>query len=109
MRFSLTVVAAALLPLTFAAPALSIPGVNIANAAVANAVPNTYIVVYKPDAKAADILAHEQKAKGLLSKIASASSYKGVGNRFNMPGLSGYVVHTSKAGLASIGGDKVVR
>jgi hypothetical protein len=113
MRFSSAVLVVTLLGHTFAAPAntaaFDIPGVTIINAGISNPVPNSYIVVYKDGAKASDIATYEKKVKKKLVEITDAAKYTGIGTHFDLPGFSGFAVHTSRDGLAAFGNDKVVR
>ena len=111
MRFS-TLTVAALFSAVFATPlpepeadasAALVPGVNITNAGIAGtaqAVKNSYIVVFKGDASDADVEKHE---KGVGKKLG-----KGPKDKYKLNGWKGYHLETDRAGLAKVATDPLV-
>lgn len=114
MRFS-SLALAAVLSLVFASPISEeiskngarekefVPGVNIANSAIAGtdkAVKNSYIVVFKKDASDASIAIYEADVGEKLGEAPKTS--------FKLDGFKGYRLETDSVGLAKIASDPLV-
>lgn len=102
--------AASLFPLALATPAAKpdlVPGVNIVNAALktSEVISGNYIVVYKADAKPADIAKHEAEVNTKCRK----GKHQGQVSKYDVAGFKGYHLNTDLNGVAAIGKSKVVR